>query len=93
MGPELKHVADSGDCDRVALGRERAALDALIWIEKENLVDLVGGETGNLDGGVVQNEFAKFDLEGREVPFAFFSEPINSTESRTDFADSPSVRV
>ncbi len=62
--------------DGVSLGRERTLLDCVSGVAKDDLVDLVGSEAGDLDRCVVEDQLFELDLERVEVPLAFFAETI-----------------
>jgi len=72
MRAELKNVADHGDRRVPFFRRERPLLDWRLILTKNNLIDLVQREAGNLNGGIHQDELFELDFQSIEIPFALF---------------------
>ena len=68
MRAEPVKVADAGHGFRAGLGRERGAFDAVVRIERENLVDLVGRETADFNRRVDENELVELEPQRPRSP-------------------------
>ena len=77
MRTELKDIANTGGRNRTIIWRERPLLDCLRIVGNDDLVDLVEGETRDLDRCIFEDQLPEFDLELVEIPFTLFREPID----------------
>jgi hypothetical protein len=50
-------------------------LDAVVMVAKDDLVDLVGRESSDLDRRVGQNQLLELDFELIEIPPSLLAEP------------------
>ena len=75
--PSAKTSPSASDGDGVRLGRERTQLDGVVRFAKDDLVDLVQGEAGDLDRRVGQDQLLELNLQFVEVPLALFAETVD----------------
>jgi len=71
MGAKLERVAGIGDRDCAGRWRQWALLDPLAV--KDDLINLLEFESGNLDRRAGQNQLLELDLELIEVPLPLFA--------------------
>jgi hypothetical protein len=76
MRAELENVPEASDCDGASLGHERTLLHRVPGVTEDDLVDLIGGEAGDLDRCIVEDQLFELDLERVEIPLALFAETI-----------------
>jgi len=77
VAPEAAVGGTTSDGDRIGFGREGTLLHGLVGFAKDDLVDLIEREAGDLDWGVGQDQFLEFYSKFVEVPLAFFAEAID----------------
>ncbi len=73
MLTEAKHIAETRDGDRLGLGSKRVLFDPFGPIAKDDLIDLLKREAGDLDRRVGDDQFLELDFELGEIPLAFFA--------------------
>ena len=71
MGAKLERVAEMGDRDCAGRWRQWALLDPLA--AKDDLINLLEFESGNLDRRPGQDQLLELDLELIEVPLPLFA--------------------
>ena len=74
---ELKYIAHSGYGRGARLRLKRPLLEPIGAVAKNDLVDLGRREPRNLDRRVGHDQFFELDLQGVEIPSAFFPETID----------------
>ncbi len=79
-------VAEAGHGFHAGLGRERGAFDAVVRIERENLIDLVGRETADFNRRIDENELVELEPQRLEVPFALLRQPVDRQPEKPSFA-------
>jgi hypothetical protein len=79
-------VADAGHGFRAGLRRQRGAFDAIVRIERENMIDLVGCETADFNRRVNENELVELQPQRLEVPFAILRQPVDRQPEKPPFA-------
>src|SRR5271166_1945376 len=60
--PELENVAEASDCDRTSFWLERTLLHRVPGVAEYDLVDLVGGEAGDLNWSIAEDQLFELDL-------------------------------
>ena len=86
MRAEPVKIAEPGHGFRAGLGRGRGAFDAVLRIERENLIDLVGRETADFNRRVDENELVELQPQRLEVPFALLRQPVDRQPEKPPFA-------
>jgi hypothetical protein len=63
MLTEAKYIAEARERDSVGLGSKRTLFNLFYVIAKDDLVDLLECEAGDLDRRLGEDEFLEFDFE------------------------------
>ena len=80
MGAKLERVAGMGDRDCAGRWRQWALLDSLVV--KDDLINLLEFESGDLDRRAGQDQLLELDLELIEVPLPFSPGRLTARRNR-----------
>jgi hypothetical protein len=83
MGPELEHVADLRNRNRIGVRLKRPHLGRLECVPDDNVVDFTDREAGNLDRRIFQDELLELDLELIEIPASRLAKAIDCEAKQT----------